>query len=110
MNTTPRIDSNLAVETDPIDSGGTGRTAVTDFSYQQAVIETNGSKPTSKKVVAQLGTFRALSRQVFGAQAGQEYVTEAILFVWMMVVAAWPLSVTLNMLGTMYISPPNALW
>ena len=109
MSTTPQIDSNLAVEPDPIRPCGTGRTAVTDFPYREPVIETKTSKTTPKKVVAQLATFRALSRQVFGAQAGQEYVAEAILFVCMMVVAAWPLSVTLNMLGTMYISPPNAL-
>lgn len=106
MNTTPQLDSNLALDTDPIQPVVVSRTAVSDFDY----IDSKRSNRPSKKVVAQLATFRALSRQVFGPKAGYEYLAEAILFGWMMVVAAWPLSVTLNQLGTMYISPPNALW
>ena len=58
----------------------------------------------------ELTTFRALSRQVYGVEATREYIREAILFAGMIAVAAWPLSVTLNQLGTMMISPPNALW
>ncbi|HEY4282568.1 MAG TPA: hypothetical protein VGM62_05840, partial [Chthoniobacterales bacterium] len=58
----------------------------------------------------ELTTFRALSRQVYGVEATGEYIREAIVFCSMMLVAAWPLAVTLNQLGTMMISPPNALW
>ena len=47
-----------------------------------------------------------MTRTFFGAEAGREYIKEAIVFMGIMVVAAWPLAVTLNMLGTMVISPP----
>ena len=110
MNTTPQFDSNLAVDTDSIQPAVISRTAVRGSEYQHSVNGTNNSNITRKKGLAQLTTFRALGRQVFGAKAGYEYLAEAILFGWIMVVAAWPLTVTLNQLGTMYISPPNALW
>jgi hypothetical protein len=113
MNTTPQLDSNLLVDTDPIQRSTADRPAVTNLQYQQsqAVTEPTNLAVSTKKTLPQLTTFRALGRQVFGPAAGREYLSEAILFVWMMVVAAWPLGVTLNQLGTMYISPPaGGLW
>jgi len=109
MNTTPQLDPNVRFDTDPIHPRVAGRTIVTDFEPQQAadLITKTG---TTKKILPQLTTFRALSRQVFGAAAAREYAFEAVLFLCMLVVAAWPLGVTLNQLGTMYIAPPNALW
>ena len=108
MNTTPQLDSNLLVDTDPTQPTAAGGTAVTDFQYH--ALEAKTSAAPTKKVLPQLTTFRALGRQVFGPTAGREYLSEAILFVSMLVVAAWPLGVTLNLLGTTYIAPPNALW
>jgi hypothetical protein len=111
MKTTPQIDSNLLTDAQPINQAVTDRTGVTDFEYQGrgAKLQKTGAT-TAKSFLPELTTFRALSRQVFGARAGREYLAEAILFGSMMLVAAWPLSVTLNQLGTMMISPPNALW
>jgi hypothetical protein len=112
MKTTPQIDSTLLTDARPISQAVTDRTGVTDFEYQQGrgVKLQKTAATTAKKILPELTTFRALSRQVFGARAGREYLAEAILFGSMMLVAAWPLSVTLNQLGTMMISPPNALW
>ena len=111
MNTTPQLDPNVRFDTDPVHQKGAGRTAVPSFPRQKGQdLVTTTETTTTKNALPQLTTFRALSRQVFGAAAGREYVFEAVLFVWMMIVAAWPLGVTLNQLGTMYIAPPNALW
>jgi len=54
----------------------------------------------------ELATFRALTKHVFGAEAAREYIREGVVFAFMMAIAAWPLSITLDMLGTMMISPP----
>lgn len=111
MNTTPQLDPNVRFDTDPLHQKVAGRTAVPSFPRQQRQdLITTTETTATKNALPQLTTFRALSRQVFGAAAGREYVFEAVLFVWMMIVAAWPLGVTLNQLGTMYIAPPNALW
>ena len=111
MNTTPQLDPNVRFDTDQIQQKVAGRKAVTNFPRLQPQDLTGTTGTTaSNNARPQLTTFRALSRQVFGAAAGREYVFEAVLFVWMMIVAAWPLGVTLNQLGTMYIAPPNALW
>jgi hypothetical protein len=80
---------------------------VTDFAYQQpAVVKTTATAVVAPRVLPELTTFRALSRPVFGAEAAREYIKEAVVFGSIMVAAAWPLSVTLNQLGTMMISPP----
>jgi hypothetical protein len=111
MNTTTEIEPNLLSRSAP-----TGvvvdPTTGAQRSHQPASWSRSESTSASKTNthLPELTTFRALGRQVFGAQAGREYLAEAIVFVWMMAVAAWPLSVVLNQLGTMMISPPNALW
>jgi hypothetical protein len=76
-----------------------------DYSYQSTV---TASRPVSKTDarLAELKTFRALSRDFFAGEAARESLKEIIVFAWIMAVAAWPLSVTLNQLGTMMISPP----
>ena len=81
-----------------------------DYSYQS---RGTISRPVSGKTEAcrsEVKTFRALSRQFFGIEATREFLSEAILFAGIMIVAAWPLSVTLNQLGTMMISPPHTPW
>lgn len=79
---------------------------VTDYSYQSAAPATAANAVQPQKHRVELTNFRALSRNFFGAEAHREYIREAIVFAWIMVVAAWPLGITLNMLGTMMISPP----
>jgi hypothetical protein len=111
MKTTAQIDSLVLGDSEPIVRHLAPITAVTDFAYQQPPTATDQKAGSARPVqLPQLTTFRALSRQVFDAKAGREYIAEAVVFAWIMVVAAWPLSVTLNQLGTMMISPPNALW
>ena len=110
MKTTPQLESNLLTDPQPLNPAAP-RTRATDFAYQP---ERGATPPTvaaaAVKKLPELTNFRAISRSVFGAESGREYIKEAIVFAAMMVVAAWPLSVTLNELGTMMISPPNALW
>jgi hypothetical protein len=115
MKTTPQIESSPLADSDQITVAIADATAVTDYSYQPRRGESKQvvaapAAPVAPKVFPELTTFRALSRQVFGIEAGREYIMEAVVFGWIMLVAAWPLSVTLDQLGTMMISPPNALW
>ena len=79
---------------------------VTDYAYQSPAPVASTQSSASQKARAELTNFRALSRGFFGGEAGREYVREAIVFAGMMVIAAWPLGVTFNMLSTMMISPP----
>ena len=111
MKTAPQLEPTTLTDSIPSSRQNVAaRGAVTDFAYQQHPAETAKlGKPVSPVVtknLPELGTFRALSRQVFGPEAGREYIHEAIVFGWLMLVAAWPLTVTLNQLGTMMISPP----
>jgi len=84
--------------------GSTG--PVTDYSYQSPTTSASATAAKSQKHPVELTNFRALTRTFFGAEANREYIKEAFVFVWMMVIAAWPLAMTLNMLGTMMIAPP----
>jgi hypothetical protein len=103
MKATTQIDSALLIESDrnvmPVVP-----TPVTDFSYQQrkgAPAQTVAA-PT-KKNLPELTTFRALSRQVFGAEAAREFLKEDIAFALVTLVAAWPLGMTINLLA-------NIIW
>jgi hypothetical protein len=88
--------------------GDAPRTAgpVTDYSYKSPVPPASATSGATPKTQAQLTNFRALNRKFFGAEAGREYLKEAIVFGSMMIVAAWPLGITYHMLSTMMISPP----
>jgi hypothetical protein len=79
---------------------------VTDYSYHSPASAAAAKPATPPKPQAQLTNFRALTRKSFGAEAGHEYIKEAIVFGSMMIVAAWPLGITYHMLSTMMISPP----
>lgn len=79
---------------------------VTDYSYKSGVSTTAAKSASPQKPRVELTNFRTLSRTFFGAEANREYIKEAIVFAGMMMVAAWPLAVTVNMLSTMMISPP----
>jgi len=81
--------------------------SVTDLEIPSAPkAKSQISAAVTPKRLPELTTFRALTKHVFGAEAGREYVKEGVVFAFMMAMAAWPLSITLDMLGTMMISPP----
>jgi hypothetical protein len=110
MKPTAEIASSKPL-TDRITPSPSGTTVVTDFSYQQSRRAAPAGKAAPPKKTAELKTFRSLSRRVFGAEATREYIAEAILFGSIMAVAAWPLAVTLNQLGTMMIwLAPGGIW
>ena len=107
MKAAPPLELNPVTETKSATQTIAHPRATTGFGTQQhSTAKTKTTSAVAQKGLPELTTFRALTRQVFGAEAGREYFREAVLFVCMMVVAAWPLSITLDMLGTMMISPP----
>ncbi len=56
-----------------------------------------------EKGIAELRTFRKVSREYFGAEAGGEYLKEGIFFAWIACVAAWPITVMMYELTRMMI-------
>src|ERR1700752_4213735 len=71
---------------------------VTDYSYQSPPSPAPATSTKKPEHQVELTNFRALSRSFFGGEAGREHLREGIVFAWIMIVAAWPLGVTLNML------------
>jgi len=82
-------------------------TSITDLELPSAqMAKSQPSIEAATTRLPELTTFRALTKHVFGAEAGREYLREGVVFAFMMAIAAWPLGITLDMLGTMMISPP----
>lgn len=107
MKAAPPLEPNPLTESKSARSSIAHSRATTAPTYaHHPTVKTTTVSTVAQKKTPELTTFRALNRQVFGVEAGREYIKEAILFVCMMVVAAWPLSITLDMLGTMMIAPP----
>lgn len=52
----------------------------------------------SEKGVSELRTFRKVSKEFFGVEAGRDYIAEAILFVCISCVAAWPIAIAIHQL------------
>jgi hypothetical protein len=73
---------------------------VTDYLYQPAPESAVGSGAIVEKTVAlrEMRTFRKVSSEFARAEAGREYMVEAILFVAISFVAAWPIMVALHQL------------
>jgi hypothetical protein len=73
---------------------------VTDYFYQPAPESAAGSSAIVEKTVVlrELRTFRKVSSQFARVEAGREYMAEAILFVAISFVAAWPITVALHQL------------
>ena len=76
---------------------------LTDYSYHSTAEAVGRSSATAEKAIAELRTFRKVSRNFFGAEANREYVAEAFFFVLLTCVAAWPISVMIRQLITMMI-------
>ena len=79
---------------------------VTDYSNKSPYSAASAKPAATPKHQVELTNFRALNRKFFGAEAGREYIKEAIVFGSMMIVAAWPLGITYHMLSTMIMSAP----
>jgi hypothetical protein len=71
---------------------------LTDYSYQSSAAAVGHHSALAKKAITELRTFRKISSEFFAAEAGREYVGEAILFASILGVAAWPISVLLHQL------------
>jgi hypothetical protein len=107
MKTAPQLDPRNAADDVAGSYNLTDTATVTDYAYQLTPAPVAAALKTAPITSSpNFETLRALGRQVFGAEAAREYLHEAILFAFIFAVAAWPLSVTLNQLGTMMISPP----
>jgi hypothetical protein len=78
-------------------------------SFDLTALNSTGSNERRRRdaAPAESPPFRSLSREIFSSRLSGEFIKEAVVFGWLMLVAAWPLSVTLDQLGTMMISPPR---
>ena len=65
---------------------------LTDYSFQSTG-EALSRSASAEKEIAELRTFRKVSREYFGAEAGGEYLREGIFFASIACVAAWPITV-----------------
>jgi hypothetical protein len=83
--------------------GGQRKFPLTDHSYQATVEAVSHSSGVTAKGIAELRTFRKVSREFFDREAGLEYAIEALFFSWILATAAWPVSVMIRQLITMMI-------
>jgi hypothetical protein len=77
-----------------------GNSPITDYFYQPALESHVASGAIAEKTAAlrELCTFRSISSEFARVEAGREYVAEAIYFVAISLVAAWPIAVALHQL------------
>jgi len=104
MKPTPQISSNHR----PSRTEGTirpqfGTLPLTDYSFQATADTAETSSATAERQISELRTFRVISREFFRAEATHDYVAEAIFFVGISCVAAWPIAVMLKQLVRMMI-------
>jgi hypothetical protein len=71
---------------------------LTDHSFQSTAETVARASAISEKGVSELRTFRKVSNEFFGAEAGRDYIAEAILFVCISCVAAWPIAIAIHQL------------
>ncbi len=76
---------------------------LTDYSYQSTAEALDRSSAIAEKLTAELRTFRTISRKFFGGEANRDYVAEALFFISISCVAAWPVTVMIRQLITMMI-------
>jgi hypothetical protein len=80
----------------PIPLTQTERTfPLTDYAYQAGTRAL--SAPTAKGML-ELRTFRGVSKDFFGGEAGRDYVIEATSFAIITALAAWPIAVMIHQL------------
>jgi hypothetical protein len=71
---------------------------LTDYSFQSTAATVARASAISEKEVSELHTFRKVSSDFFGAEAGRDYLAEVILFACISCVAAWPIAITIHQL------------
>jgi len=99
MKPTPHFNSNQRHSRD--DSSALRdrrRSPVTDYSFQSTVESVVQPSVISEKEISELRTFRKVSSDFLGAEAGRDYIAEAILFVCISCVAAWPIALAIHQL------------
>jgi hypothetical protein len=70
---------------------------LTDYAYQLPAEAVDRSS-VAEKAISERRTFRKVSNEFFRAEATREYVTEAIFFLGISCVAAWPVTVAIHQL------------
>jgi hypothetical protein len=75
-----------------------GSFPVTDYSFQSTVETVARPSAISEKGVSELRTFRKISNEFLGAEAGRDYIAEVILFVCISCLAAWPIVIAIHQL------------
>ena|ERR1700751_779837 len=104
MKPIPQISSGPRVARDKTHSLREHSTSpVTDYSYYGTEETMSSSAAIAEKGLSELRTFRKTSRDFFKAEAGREYVNEALFFTSIASVAAWPLAVLIRELTRMMI-------
>lgn len=76
---------------------------LTDYYFQSNAQALSRSSANVEKGMAQLHTFRKISREYFGAEAAGEHLKEGIFFASITCVAAWPITVMMYELTRMMI-------
>ena len=76
---------------------------LTDYSFQARAEELARSSAIAEKGIAELRTFRKVSREYFRTEAGGDYLREALFFAWISCVAAWPITIMMRELMRMMI-------
>jgi hypothetical protein len=71
---------------------------LTDYSFQSNTETVARPSAISAKEVSELRTFRKISNEFLGAEAGRDYIAEVILFVCLSCVAAWPIAIAIHQL------------
>ncbi len=107
MKPTPQVSSNQRHPRGDSSASPDHRSCpLTDYSFQSTAEALSRSSATAEKGIAELRTFRKISREYFGAEAGGEggeYLKEGIFFAWIACVAAWPITVMMYELTRMMI-------
>jgi hypothetical protein len=76
---------------------------LTDYSFQSTAEALSRSSARAEKGIAELRTFRKVSREYFSAEAGDEHLKEGIFFAGIACVAVWPITVMMYELMQMMI-------
>ena len=94
MKPTPQVTSNQRHPRGDSSASRDHRSCqLTDYSFQSTAEALSRSSVRAEKGIAELRTFRKVSREYFGAEAGGEYLKEGIFFASIACAAAWPITV-----------------
>jgi hypothetical protein len=104
MKPTPRVSSNQRHSRGDNSASRDHRSCpLTDYSFQSTAEVLSRSSVRAEKGIAELRTFRKVSREYFDAEAGGEHLKEGIFFASIACVAGWPITVMMYELTRMMI-------